>query len=174
MRRLVLLLSLLLACLPVAALAGIGPPDTVVVIVRHAEKAADDPKDPTLSEAGQARAEALAKALQGLPLSAADATPYRRTRLTAAPAAKACGIEVTVREANAANNATYATDLAHAIRQGVPGRNILVVGHSNTVPELVQALTGVAPAPMADTEYDRIYVVTLPADGPARFVVLRY
>jgi broad specificity phosphatase PhoE len=173
MRRFAALLVLLLA-LPSLALAGIGPPDTVVVIVRHAEKAADDPKDPTLSDAGQARAEALAKALAGLPLSAAYATQYQRTRLTAAPAAKACGIEVTVREANAANNATYATDLAHDIRQGVPGRNILVVGHSNTVPELVKVLTGVEPAPMGDTEYDRIYVVTLPADGPARFVVLKY
>jgi broad specificity phosphatase PhoE len=174
MRRLAFVLTLLFACLPAAALAGIGPPDTVVVVVRHAEKATDDPKDPTLSEAGQARADALAKALAGLPLSAAYATQYKRTQLTAAPAAKACGIEVTVREATAANDATYATDLAHAIRQGAPGRNLLVVGHSNTVPALVKALTGVEPAPMGDAEYDRIYVVTLPADGPARFVVLRY
>jgi broad specificity phosphatase PhoE len=173
MRRFAALLLLLLA-LPSFALAGVGPPDTVVVVVRHAEKAADDPKDPTLSEAGQARAEALARALAGLPLSAAYATQYKRTQFTATPAAKACGIEVTVREATAANAATYATDLAHEIRQGAPGRNLLVVGHSNTVPDIVKALTGSTPAPLADDEFDRVYVVTLPADGPARFVVLKY
>jgi broad specificity phosphatase PhoE len=173
MRRFAALLLLLLA-LPSFALAGVGPPDTVVVVVRHAEKAADDPKDPTLSEAGQARAEALARALAGLPLSAAYATQYKRTQFTATPAAKACGIEVTVREATAANDATYATDLARDIRQGDPGRNVLVVGHSTTVPAIVKALTGVEPTPIADNEFDRIYVVTLPADGKARFVVLKY
>ena len=50
MRRFAALLVLLLA-FPILAQAGIGPPDTVVVVVRHAEKATDDPKDPTLSEA---------------------------------------------------------------------------------------------------------------------------
>jgi broad specificity phosphatase PhoE len=174
MSRLIAALLLLVSCLSTDAFAGVGPPDTVVVIVRHAEKANDDPKDPTLSEAGQARAESLASALKGLPLSAAYATQYKRTQLTATPAAKACGIDVTVREATAANDATYATDLAHEIRQGAPGRNVLVVGHSNTVPAIVKALTGVDPAPLADDEFDRIYVVTLPADGPSRFVVLKY
>lgn len=173
MRRFAALLLLLLA-FPSFALAGVGPPDTVVVVVRHAEKASDDPKDPTLSEAGQARAEALAKALQGLPLTAAYATQYRRTQLTATPAAKACGIAVTVREATAANDATYASDLAHEIRQGVPGSGYLVVGHSNTVPAIVKALTGVDPVPVADDEFDRLYIVTLPADGKARFVVAKY
>jgi broad specificity phosphatase PhoE len=142
--------------------------------VRHAEKAADDPKDPTLSAEGQARAERLATVLKGLPLGAAYATQYRRTQLTATPAAKACGFDVTVRPIDATNETTYAKDLAHEIRQGPPGQAVLVVGHSNTVPELVQVLTGTAPEPMGDTEFDRIYVVSLPADGPARFVVLKY
>jgi broad specificity phosphatase PhoE len=173
MRQLAALLVLLCA-FATSAFAGVGPPDTIVVIVRHAEKAADDPKDPALSAAGQARAERLATVLKGMPLAAAYATQYRRTQLTAAPAAKACGLEVTVRPIDATNEATYAKDLAHEIRQGPPGRAVLVVGHSNTVPELVQVLTGTAPEPMADSEFDRIYVVSLPADGPARFVVLAY
>ncbi len=173
MRRYAALLVLLLA-LPTAALAGIGPPDTIVVLVRHAEKASDDPKDPSLSEAGQARAEALAVALEGLPLHHAVSTQYKRTQATAAPAAKAHGIEVHVKPVDAANSATYATDLATHIRQDHAGQNLLVVGHSNTVPELVEAFTGAKVEPMADTEFDRIYVVTLPADGKPRFVVLKY
>jgi hypothetical protein len=38
----------------------------------------------------------------------------------------------------------------------------------------VEALTGTKAEPMADDEFDRVYVITLPADGPPRFVVLRY
>jgi broad specificity phosphatase PhoE len=174
MRRLAFVAAILLACLPAAALAGIGPPDTIIVVVRHAEKATDDPKDPSLSEAGQARAQALAVALKGLPLHHAVSTQYKRTRDTAAPAAKANGIEVHVKPVDAANAATYAKDLAHHIRHDHAGQNLLVVGHSNTVPELVEAFTGARAEPMADTEFDRIYVVTLPADGPPRYVVLKY
>ena len=173
MSRFAALLALLLA-VPSLALAGIGPPDTVVVVVRHAEKATDDPKDPSLSDAGKARAEALAVALKGLPLQHAISTQYKRTHDTALPAAKANGIEVHAKPIDASNSATYATDLVAHIRQDHAGQNLLIVGHSNTVPELVQAFTGVAAAPMGDDEFDRIYVVTLPADGPARFVVLKY
>jgi broad specificity phosphatase PhoE len=144
------------------------------VVVRHAEKATDDPKDPSLSDAGQARAERLAVALKGLPLHHAVSTQYRRTQATAAPAAKANGIEVHAKPIDASNSATYAKDLAAHIRQDHAGQNLLLVGHSNTVPELVEALTGTKAEPMADDEFDRVYVITLPADGPPRFVVLRY
>ena len=167
-------LSALLALVSTNAFAGIGPPDTVVVVVRHAEKATDDPKDPSLSEAGQARAQRLAEALKGLPLQHAVSTQYKRTHDTAAPAAKANGIEVHAKPIDASNEATYARDLAAHIRQDHAGQNLLLVGHSNTVPELVEALTGTKPAPIADDEFDRVYVVTLPQDGPARFVVLKY
>jgi broad specificity phosphatase PhoE len=156
------------------ASAGIGPPDTIVVVVRHAEKSTDDPRDPSLSDAGKARAEALAKALEGLPITHAVSTQYKRTHDTAAPTAKAHGIEVHVKPVDATNSATYATDLAAHIRKDHGGDALLVVGHSNTVPELVQALVGKPVAPMGDDEFDRIYVVTLSADGPARFVVLKY
>jgi broad specificity phosphatase PhoE len=173
MRHALVLLFLLLA-FATQAVAGVGAPDQIVVIVRHAEKATDDPKDPSLSVEGQARAARLATALKGLDLRAAYATQYRRTQLTATPAAKACGLEVTVRPIVASNEATYARDLAHEIRQGPPGQAVLVVGHSNTVPELVQVLTGTTPEPIGEAEFDRVYVVSLPADGPARVVVLKY
>ena len=109
MRRLAALL-LLLSAIATDALAGIGPPDTVVVVVRHAEKATDDPKDPSLSEAGQARAQRLADALKGLPLQHAISTQYKRTHDTAAPAARANDIEVHVKPVTEENSATYARD----------------------------------------------------------------
>lgn len=168
MRMLLLLLAL---ALPMTTYAQSS---TVVIVVRHAEKAADDPRDPTLSDDGQARALALAKALEHAGLDAAYSTQYRRTRLTAEPAANAAGIEVQVRPIDGGNAATYATDLAHELRALPAGSTALVVGHSNTVPDLVRAISGRAATDMPETEYDRYTVITLDADGGARVVTSRY
>ena len=74
----------IMACLPALADA-----DVLVVVVRHAEKSTNDPRDPDLDAAGQARARALAAALAGSRLDAVHATQFKRTRQTAAPAAAA-------------------------------------------------------------------------------------
>lgn len=67
---------LLVAC---ASAPPTPTPNSSFVIVRHAEKANDDPRDPNLSEAGRARAERLAAALKNQPVRAVYATAYRRT-----------------------------------------------------------------------------------------------
>ncbi len=160
--------------LAMAMSAAAAPEATVVVVVRHAEKATDDPRDPTLTQAGTARALALARRLDGTGLDAAYATQFRRTQLTAAPAAAQAGIEVTVRPADAASAASYGPDLARDLRALPPGSTALVVGHSNTVPGIVSAISG-QPAPeMPETEYDRYTVVVLDADGKARVFVSTY
>lgn len=171
MRRLAALLVLLCA-FATDAFAGIGPPDTIVVVVRHAEKGTDDPKDPSLSPEGQARAQRLAAALKDLPLAGVVATQFKRTQQTGQAVADAQHVHLHVEPVE--DSVAYSRELAGHIRQDHAGEALLVVGHSNTVPDLVEALTGVKPAPIADDEFDRIYVVTLPADGKARFVVLRY
>lgn len=168
MRALLMMFAL---ALPMIATAQSS---TVVIVVRHAEKATDDPRDPTLSEAGQARAQALAETLAQASLDAAYSTQYRRTRLTAEPAARAAGLEVQVRPVDGGNAATYATDLARDLRALPAGSTALVVGHSNTVPDLVRAISGQAAAEMPETEYDRYTVVTLDADGGARISTRRY
>lgn len=147
--------------------------DTIVVIVRHAEKSTDDPKDPSLSAAGQSRAAALAAVLAHAPPAHVYATQYRRTQLTAAPAAQAAGAEVQVLTASAdpaADGQVLVGDLLEHWR----GRTVLVVGHSNTVPALVQALSGHAVSPLADSDYDRLYIVTIATDGGKRLLATRY
>ena len=166
-----LLFLILVLALPMSSLAQSG---TVVIVVRHAEKAADDPRDPTLSETGQARARALAKALELSGLDAAYSTQYRRTRLTALPAAEAAGIEVQVRPIDGGNAATHADDLARELRALPAGSTALVVGHSNTVPDLVKAISGHDAAPMPESEFDRFTVLVLDADGGARVSTSRY
>jgi broad specificity phosphatase PhoE len=168
MRALVLLLAL---ALPMTTFAQSS---TVVIVVRHAEKATDDPRDPTLSDAGQTRAQALAKALEHAGLDAAYSTQYRRTRQTAEPSANAAGLRVQVRPIDGGNAATYAADLARDLRALPAGSTALVVGHSNTVPDLVEAISGQAAADMPETEYDRYTVIILEADGGARVITSRY
>lgn len=172
----VVLPALLIATLllPVAAWAA----DLQVYLVRHAEKSSDDSRDPSLSAAGVARAQALADALRHVGLQAVYATQYRRTQQTAAPAALAAGVKVTVRAASgdaAADAAAFAAELRE--RHAGAGA-VLVVGHSNTVPALAQALLAgaAAVAPMSEDEYDRLQLVTIPgqAQGAPRLLVARY
>jgi broad specificity phosphatase PhoE len=157
-----------------ALLPALAEADVLVVVVRHAEKATDDPRDPDLDPAGQARARALAAALAGSRLDVVYATQFKRTRQTAAPAAGAAGVEVTVRPIDGGNAPAYAADLARDLRALPAGSVALVVGHSNTVPGIVAALDGRAEAAMPETEYDRFTTVRLRADGGADTVVSRY
>jgi broad specificity phosphatase PhoE len=147
---------------------------TTVVVVRHAEKAADDPQDPSLTPAGQERARALADALQDAGVAALYSTQYRRTRGTAEPLAQKLGLTVKVQPVGPANAGSYAQELAREIRARHAGRTVVVVGHSNTVPGIVQALSGRAVAPIGDAEYDHLFVVQLPASGEPRLLRARY
>lgn len=153
---------LLLSALP--ALAA----DTLVIVVRHAEKAVEPGPDPALSDAGRARAERLAAILADARITAAYSTQFKRTRDTAAPAAKARGLEVRVHEAHPGQAEADAAALAAEIRARHAGGTVLVVAHSNTVPAIVKALAGIDVPAIADDEYDRLYVVT---PGPAPRVV---
>lgn len=159
----------------VLALVGCArpAPETVVIVVRHAEKSTSDPKDPDLSQAGQERAQALADVLAGARVDAIYATQFRRTQQTAAPLAAKLGLTVQSRPIDIDEPASYPTELAVHLRS-LAGKTVLVVGHSNTVPDIVAALTGIKVPPIGDSEYTRLYVVRLPAEGPARLIAARY
>jgi broad specificity phosphatase PhoE len=139
------------------------------VVVRHAEKATDDPENPSLSATGQARAAALAERLRDAPLVAAYATEFRRTQQTAQPTADAHKRPVTAYYARGP-----ASEIATQWKQAHATGTVLVVGHSNTVPDLVAALCGCVTAPMDDREYDRLSMVRIGGDGRATLEVGRY
>ena len=147
---------------------------TTVVVVRHAEKNTDDPRDPSLSVTGQQRAIALQAVLKDAGITDIYATQYKRTRQTAEPLAQQLGISIVERPVNAENSATYARDLAHEILTRSVGKGVLVVGHSNTVPDIVRALSGTTVPAITDPEYDHIFVVTVPASGSPRLMQLRF
>lgn len=161
---------LLLPCLLMACATSAAPaPPSRYVLVRHAEKAAQPAADPGLEPRGVARATALARRLAGQPLVAVYATQFRRTRDTAAPSARAAGVAITAYDA-----AVAPADFAAALRRQHASGTVLVVGHSNTVPGIVEALCGCATAPLREDQYDQFYTVTFDADGTARLQVERY
>lgn len=149
---------------------------TVVIVVRHGEREETpaDPRDPALNAAGQARAAALAEAAGDAGVSAVYSTQFRRTRDTGAPLAQKLGLQVTPLEVNGGNMATYPQLLRDEILARHAGKTVVVVGHSNTVPAIVQALSGKAVAPLTEADYDRFYVVVVPEQGAGRVIKAQY
>ncbi len=125
----------------------------VIFVVRHAEKTTTAGNDPDLSVAGQKRAEALARILKDSQISAVLVTEFKRTQETAAPTARAAHVTPTVVPAN---------DVPGLIgKLRVLNGNALVVGHGNTIPELVKALGVATPISIPDDDYTEILVVSL-------------
>jgi broad specificity phosphatase PhoE len=146
----------------------VAVPPITVFLVRHAEKATDDPRDPSLSEAGRRRAGELARVLSDGGVTALFATEYRRTRETLAPLAARTGLPTTIIGAGSLDS------LVARLQALPPGSRVAVASHSNLVPLIVARLTGVEVKPLTDADYDRLYVVTLTGPGVGTAVVLRY
>lgn len=139
--------------------AGQVAAQSTIFVVRHAERAdAAAPAgsmmtaDPELSAAGQARADALARVLRDARITAIYATEFKRTQQTAAPLARALGLTVTVVPAK--------DGAALLARLKASTGNVLVVGHSNTVGEIVQGLGVATPVTVGDADYDNLFMVT--------------
>lgn len=169
----VLLLFAFTVVIATAGMAHQAAADTTIILVRHAEKAAQPANDPPLTAAGEARAAALVDALQSAGVQAIYSTAWKRTQQTAAPVSRALGIPVTtfdVMPGAQRYGEMYVAELLAKQR----GKVVLVVGHSNTVPAILRAL-GVAEVPaIADPEYDNLFIVTVPDSGTARVVRAKY
>jgi broad specificity phosphatase PhoE len=158
MRRLALILSIFLC---VAAATDAVP---VIVVVRHAEKASTGGKDPELSVAGQKRAEALARILKDSQLTAVFVTEFKRTQETAAPTARAAHLNPTV---------VPAGDIPGLVSKlRALNGNALVVGHGNTLPDLMKALGITTPVTIPEDDYTEIFLVSL--TDPPQLVRLHY
>jgi broad specificity phosphatase PhoE len=132
-----------------------------VYVIRHLQKEAGD--DPALTAEGASGAAALASILSDAGIQAVFSTPTRRTVQTATPLAVILGLPVTRYDAA---NVPALIEAARAI----PG-NILVVGHSNTVPDLVAAFGGEQPPAMTEQDYGTIFVVT-PGTAEVKQIIL--
>jgi phosphohistidine phosphatase SixA len=152
---------------------GVAPQaagQSTIFVVRHAERAdagsagtAMMKDDPDLSPAGVQRAKTLATMLRDAEIKAIYTTELKRTRQTAAPLVTAVGIPLT----------SLPQGDVTTLLQKVKGEtgNILIIGHSNTVPTILEGLGVSGAVTIKDDEYDNLFVV-LPGT-PARFLRLR-
>ncbi len=159
--------------LAVAGWVWVTAGSTVVVLVRHAEKMTDEGSDPHLSAAGQARAELLGRMFgNGAALGRLDAiyvSPTRRSHETAAPLAARLHLPLTQEQQDDLRA------LVHRVMREHAGGRVLIVGHSDTVPDLVKDFSGEGPVPeIADDEFGTMYIVEVPRLGHANVLRLTY
>jgi broad specificity phosphatase PhoE len=139
------------------------PGTTIVVLVRHAERAAGD--DPGLTPGGVARATLLAAMLRDVNITRVFVSDARRTHETAAPLAAATGLVPQVHSE---------PDASTRSRLGPAGSRVLIIGHTNTVPAFIEALGGPSGVRIGESEFDRFLVLTLPTSGTPSLLTLRY
>lgn len=153
---------------------------TTVLVVRHAEKASATSVDPHLGPAGLIRAQELARVANSAGVEGIYATEFLRTQETVGPLASELGLSVLV---------VAAADVAGLVDQVLAdnrGGVVVVAGHSNTVPMIIDELGAGTPCPamfplaaggvclVPDNQYDNLMVVTIPRWGTRSVVRLRY
>lgn len=145
-----------------------GPTTTLVVLVRHAEKVTDGAVDPGLTSAGTYRAGVLAQVLADAGIERIVTTQLRRTRDTARPLA---GRNDIVPEVIAVTRDLdrHIQQVADTIR-AMPGKAVLVVGHSNTITRIVQALGGPAIANLEEWQYSILFTLVISGSQPTRLI----
>ena len=136
-----------------------------IYLVRHAEKI-DESRDPALSLPGQKRAIDLALHLRDAEIKKIYVSEFQRTQKTA---------EILAAQINVTPQILPAKDVAKlaAILKSET-ENVLVVAHSNTLPDILKALGVANVTPVEDNEYDRLVLLQLKKDAAPSMQVLRY
>lgn len=147
------------SCLSASALADAH----FIYLTRHAEKAATG-TDPALTAEGKVRAQNIAATLKKSGIKHIYSTNFLRTQQTAAPISTLLGLPVVTYDP--AQLAAFAQQL-----KALPD-NSLVVGHSDTTPELIRQLGGDSVPDIAETEFDRLYQVSIGQDGDVTTTLL--
>jgi broad specificity phosphatase PhoE len=147
---------------------------TTIVLVRHAEKQVGAISDAPLSPQGEIRASRLAQMFGDSEtfgrIGRIYVTNTRRTQQTAAGVAQRLGLNPVVIDAK-----TDSKELARRVLRENRGGRALVVGHSNTVPEIVASIARLEKVPpIGEEEFDTVYVVTVPTIGKVSVLRLKY
>jgi phosphohistidine phosphatase SixA len=150
-----ILLILLIGCLTACTTAPASKDNYTLYLVRHAEKQADGSRDPELTEAGTQRSENLARWFEDKDIRDVWSSDYKRTRDTAKPAVSRLGLKLKIydpRDLNALSETLLRNQ-----------NNALIVGHSNTTPELARLLCNciVVIEDMDESEYDRLIIISI-------------
>lgn len=147
------------------------PNTTIIYIVRHAEKDVSDPKnqDPDLSDIGKLRAKDLNERLKSQKIDAVFSTKFKRTKKTGEGVAERNGIDIREYEAH---NFKVLSDL---VKTEFQNKNVLIIGHSNTVLEIIESFGAVRPiAALTDSDYDFLFELKIDQMGKVALNTSRY
>lgn len=137
--------------------------DYAIVLIRHAERKIDD--DLTIN--GKRRARKLAQMLKDININKVYSTNYKRTKKTVDPLSKSQKLKVEIYDNSQALYMQLAQDLTSE------NQNIVIVGHSNTVPELIYLLSGQTVKEIPEDEFDNLYILHH-INGKTKLVHLHY
>jgi broad specificity phosphatase PhoE len=155
------------------AFPAAGRAQKAVFVVRHAEKVSDT--DERLTDAGRARAVRLAQMLKDAGIGAVYATDTERARDTAKPLADALKLKVAIYDTGGGMSGKVdARAFVAALRKEHPSDVVLIVGHSNTIPDLLKNLGCAGEIKIAAAEYDNLFLVVPKGPGTAELIRLRY
>jgi phosphohistidine phosphatase SixA len=152
---------------------------TTVYLVRHAERADEPRQDPPLTEKGTARAQELARILGNANIKAIITSQFARTKLTAEPVAKQANIAVTsislsLNPSNPRQISEQSTaEVTNKILERA-GESVLVIGHSNSIPDVIKMLGGDVVPTIDEQKFNDLFVVTVYAKGKAKVAHLKY
>ena len=172
-----LLISLAVFCQTAIAQEEFKP--ISVFVVRHAEKEDEPKQDPPLKKEGVARSQELARILGGANIKAIYTSQFARTKLTADPLVAKTGLTITplTLKPNLSNLRLIAeestAELINKILQR-PGESVLVIGHSNWIPDVIKMLGGDTVPTIDEQKFDDLFIVTVYAKGKAKVVQLKY
>lgn len=141
---------------------------TTIILVRHAEKMKKT-KDPSLTKEGLSRADNLKNILSSTMIDHVFSTEYNRTQLTAWPTATSKNLSIQ------SYDPRKLQDFGKMLLEEYKGKTILVVGHSNTTPELMNYLMNEKVVKSIDeSDYENLFIVNISKDDERKALLLKY
>jgi len=141
---------------------------TTVILIRHGERNVPTPAnpDPHLNAAGKARAKSLIHVFGQSGIKAIYRSHFARSKETAQPLATHLGLS--------AIEMDEGMQIKNDILSNHTGQTVLVIGHSDTVPDVINRL-GAGNLPIInDSEFDNLFVVKVFSSGRASMTRLKY
>ena len=176
-RPILLLIALLLCVVPSFPKDDFTP--KTIFLIRHAEREVEPQQDPPLNQKGVARSQELARLLGAAGIKAIYTSQFARTKQTGEPLANKLGLTVTPisLKTNPNNPRQIAEDstkeVVNKILEGA-GANVLLVGHSNSIPDVIKMLGGDVVPTIDDRKFDDLFIVTVYAKGKAKVTQIKY
>ena len=150
-----------------------------VFLIRHAEKEDEPRQDPPLRKEGIARSQELAHLLSGAGIKAIFTSQFARTKQTAEPLATKLGLTVAsfTLKSNPSNPRQIAVESTAEVTNKIlerAGESVLVIGHSNSIPDVIKMLGGDVVPTIDERKFDDLFIVTVYAKGKAKVVQMKY